>query len=262
LRTTLLRTFFFLSGVPIKTFAKGRGEKGKFTRKEKKITIPLPHTVERYQQAFIEAGFVFPLLSGPHLNSSPNTINFVQQWLVENKLSKSTVWIGIAPFAMHKSKIWPVENYKELFQLLLKQHAYQFFLFGGGKAEIDFFNSLVSEFPNNTTLVAGVLKLDKELALMQQLDIMLCVDSSNMHLATLVGAPVLSIWGGTHPQVGFGPFQRDGESIVQISREELPCRPCSVYGKETCHRGDFACMNWITPELIAQRITTSLNRTS
>lgn len=261
-RTKVLRTFFFLGGVPVVTFTKGRSDKKKFTRKENKITTPLPHTTERYRNAFLKVGFQFQLSSGPHLNSDSDSIYFVQQWLSENNLIKTTPWIGIAPFAMHRSKIWPVEHYQSVLSLLLKQRPHHFFLFGGGQKEIDFFHSLKKEFPNNITLVAGALKLDKELALMQQLDLMLCVDSSNMHLAALVGIPILSIWGGTHLDVGFGPFQRNENSVLQISREELPCRPCSVYGKETCHRGDFACMTRITPARVVEKITGFLIRTS
>ena len=89
---------------------------------------------------------------------------------------------------------------------------------------------------------------------MRQLDLMLCVDSSNMHLASLAGTPLLSVWGGTHPDVGFGPFVKNDESILQIGRDVLPCRPCSVYGKEVCYRGDFACLNYVTPEDVVGRM--------
>ncbi len=56
------------------------------------------------------------------------------------------------------------------------------------------------------------------------------MDSANMHLATLVGTPVISIWGPTHYFMGFSPLN-NVDSIVEVSREILPCRPCSVYGK-------------------------------
>lgn len=262
LRTKVLRTFFFLGGVSVQTFRKGRADKKKFTRKENKITTPLPHTVERYHNALTKAGFDFKLTTGPHLQPSIEIVKEVQEWLLQQQLSKKEKWIGIAPFAMHRSKIWPLENYNPLLHTLLSATSYRFFLFGGGKKEIEFFNTLKEAFPEQVTVAAGVLKLHQELALMQHLDLMLCVDSSNMHLATLTGTPLLSIWGGTHPSVGFGPFQRDKESILQISEQDLPCRPCSVYGKETCHRGDFACMVNITVTAVAARIEGMLIRKS
>lgn len=260
LRTKILRTFFFLSGVPVKIFRKGRSEKKKFTRPSNKITTALPHTTERYREVFTRMGFVFQLTSGPHLQPAPMVRQRVNHWLAQQTEGKTGTWMGVAPFAMHRSKIWPIENYSRLFGQLLSAKSIHFFLFGGGKKEIEFFNTLKAEFPKNVTVVAGSLTLEEELALMQQLELMLCVDSSNMHLAALAGTPILSIWGGTHPGVGFGPFQRDEKTIIQVDWEELPCRPCSVYGKETCYRGDFACMNNITPAMVAQRIEQALLR--
>jgi ADP-heptose:LPS heptosyltransferase len=259
LRTKVLGIFFFLVGVPVITFKKGRADKKKFTRKENKATKPLPHTIERYHQPFAKAGFVFQIGPSPYLLPHDSSFTFVKNWLVEKHLSKKNPWIGIAPFAMHASKIWPTKNYAALIENLIQQKPHHFFLFGGGKKEIEFFENLQQQFPAHITIVAGQLKLDQELALMQQLDLMLCVDSSNMHLAALSGVPLLSIWGGTHPAVGFGPYRYGENAILQISREELPCRPCSVYGKETCHRGDFACLNWITPEIVSTKVQAILN---
>ncbi len=258
LRTKFLRSLFFLTGIHTEVFKKGRSEKKQLTRSNHKLNKVLPHTVERYQEVLERCGYHFPLLEGPHLLSQNNVVQVLDAWLVQNDLPKKERWIGVAPFAMHRSKIWPLENYHQLLSLLLQKETFRFFLFGGGAKEIAFFNSLKKEFPTQVTIIAGVMKLDQELALMKKLDLMLCVDSSNMHFAVLTGAPVLSIWGGTHPSVGFGPFQRNEESIIQISNDELSCRPCSVYGKETCARGDFACMTMITPQMVAERVSKSL----
>jgi hypothetical protein len=44
------------------------------------------------------------------------------------------------------------------------------------------------------------------------------------------------------------------KKIIEISRDELPCRPCSVYGRGSCFRGDFACLNRITPTTVMKEI--------
>ncbi|HEY3430504.1 MAG TPA: glycosyltransferase family 9 protein [Cyclobacteriaceae bacterium] len=254
IRTIVLRNLFKFFGKPVFVFDKGRKEKRAFSRKEKKVTKPLPHTVERYQKVFEKAGYSFPLLKPPYLIPSEESKKLVEGWFVKKGLQKNEKWIGFAPFAMHKSKIWPVANYPKLIDLLIKKMPVKFFLYGGGEEEIKYFEDLNQLFPEHTVMVAGRLKLPQEITLMTHLDLMVCADSSNMHLATMVNTPVLSIWGGTHPDVGFAPFGKGEESIIQVSRAELGCRPCSVYGKETCFRGDFACLNNITPEIVAQRV--------
>lgn len=253
IRTIAMRTLFKLFGVKVVVFEKGRARKKKFTQKENKDTTPLIHTVERYRQAFVKAGFNFDVLEPPYLQIKDTIQAETNRWLDANHLVKNEKWIGIAPFAMHTSKIWPIANYQNLIQQLLDAIPAKFFLFGGGEKEVLFFETLRQQFPAHCYVVAGQLKMKQELALMEQLDLMLCVDSSNMHLATMMNIPLLSIWGGTHPDVGFGPYGKPNESILQISRDELPCRPCSVYGRDTCYRNDFACLNWITPTIVAER---------
>jgi ADP-heptose:LPS heptosyltransferase len=258
LRTMILRSFFKIIGKKVIVFQKGRPAKRAFVRKGNKVTSPIPHTVVRYQRAFEKAGFNFPILTKPFLTPDVESEEIVAKWLAELNLSKNEKWIGIAPFAMHVSKIWPRENYDALIQKLIDQWPVRIFFFGGGEKEISFFQGLVDKYPDHCTIVAGQLKIRHEIVLLQQIDLMLCVDSSNMHLAALTNTPLLSIWGGTYPDVGFGPYQYGNESILQVSREELPCRPCSVYGKETCYRGDFACLNNITVDQVFTTIADRL----
>jgi ADP-heptose:LPS heptosyltransferase len=259
-RTMVLRNLFRLAGKRVIVFHKGRKEKKAFTRKHNKITQPLPHTVQRYAEALSRAGYPVTLVPGPYLLPSIEAVEKLNPWLAEKQLVKNEAWIGIAPFAMHASKIWPLKNYASLIEELIRQQNPRFFLFGGGEAEISFFNRLQEKFPDHCVVVAGQLKMPEEIALMHRLNLMICTDSSNMHLAALCGTPVLSIWGGTHPDVGFGPFAQSEENILQISREELRCRPCSVFGTKTCHRGDFACLTRMQVQDVISRAAVLLTQ--
>ena len=73
-------------------------------------------------------------------------------------------------------------------------------------------------------------------------------------MASLVGTKVISIWGGTDPISGFGAWMQPEDYSISIPVEQLTCRPCTTYGKGDCRRGDFACMNWLTPEMVFERI--------
>ena len=86
---------------------------------------------------------------------------------------------------------------------------------------------------------------------MRGLDVMLSMDSANMHLASLVGTRVVSVWGATHPYAGFLGWGQRMEDCVQ---KDLPCRPCSIYGSKPCRYGDFRCLNSITPEEIVRAV--------
>lgn len=250
LRTKVLRTFFRLTSQRVVVFEKGRSEKKAFARKKNKVIARLPHTVERYRDAFLKANIPFDLLPPPQFQIAETTRDAVDAWLLSRTVVHDRPWIGIAPFAMHATKIWPTKNYQPLMRSILDRVGARFFFFGGGHSEITFFESLRSQFPDDAVVVAGQLKLEQEIELIRQLDLMICVDSSNMHLAALAGTPIVSIWGGTHPDIGFAPWSDDAQ-IIQITRSELPCRPCSVYGRETCYVGGFPCLTRIEPEVVA-----------
>jgi ADP-heptose:LPS heptosyltransferase len=254
LRTRFICFLFRIIGVKVVRFEKGRKEKKELTRRENKIRRELPHTINRYADAFSKAGFSFPILPAPFIYTSPEAEEQVIAWLARQNLVKDKAWFGLAPFAAHKTKIWPIENYFKLIEESKSKVKARFFLFGGGPVETSFFQQLKTRFPEECVIVAGELRLPEELALMKRLDKMICTDSSNMHLATMMGVPTISIWGGTHPSTGFSPFGGERNTIIQIDPKELPCRPCSVYGKETCWRGDMACLNRIPVQSIVSEL--------
>ena len=163
-------------------------------------------------------------------------------------------WIGIAPFAKHEAKVYPLEKMEQVIKALSERENTTVFLFGGGEEEKRQIAELCSKNPN-VKAVQSQQGLKGELALMGQLNVMLSMDSANMHLASLVGTRVVSIWGGTHPYAGFLGWNQNPSDCIQI---DLPCRPCSVYGNKPCHRGDYACMTGITLAQIIEKLSPYL----
>ena len=159
-------------------------------------------------------------------------------------------WIGIAPFAKHRGKIYPIELQEQVVAHFAANPTVKVFLFGGGKEEQEVFDRWTKKYPSVTSLI-GKLNLSTELNLMSYLDVMLSMDSANMHLASLVGIPVVSIWGATHPYAGFMGWKQQPDHTVQL---DLSCRPCSVYGQKPCFRGDYACLMQITPRQVIEKI--------
>ena len=124
-------------------------------------------------------------------------------------------------------------------------------MFGGGKTESAILQSWQNEVEGNLYNVAGKFSLTEELAIISNVSKMVSMDSANMHLASLYGVPVISIWGATHPYAGFYGWGQPMENIVSI---DLFCRPCSVFGNKPCYRGDHACMNEIDEKVLLKKI--------
>lgn len=246
LRSKLLRSFFRLSGVPVSVINKGRREKKYLTGGKKKNQ--LKHSVNRYCDVFASAGF--PVVPSKEKWIVPSPNNKINDWFTGEE--KDTLNIGVAPYAKHKLKMWPENNMVELLRLISGSHKCRYWLFGGPE-DLDSLTRLQAKIPGSTNL-AGRLGLEEELFFMSKLDIMIAMDSSNMHMAALVGTKVISVWGATDPLAGFSAWMQPDDFSIRIPVEELTCRPCTIYGTGECKRGDFACMNWLTPELVFRKI--------
>ena len=248
LRSKILRLLFKFSGVPVSVIDKGRREKRDIISGRNKRQ--LKHSAERYSDAFSRAGFKSETAAGPWIVPSPEAMNKTKG-LFDPEIQ---INIGVAPCAKHKLKMWPEEHMEKLLGLISEDRKVKFWLFGGNEDVVKL-ESLAAKVTNSYNL-AGKLKLDEELAIMSKLSFMIAMDSSNMHMAALVGTKVISIWGGTDPITGFGAWKQPDDYAIRIPVEELTCRPCTVFGKGKCHRGDFACMVWLTPEKVYEKLVS------
>jgi ADP-heptose:LPS heptosyltransferase len=239
IRSKILRLNFTLKGIKTRKFIKGRGEKQKLI--SKKIDFQrLKHTTIRYLETF-EKDFgelSFKSFIHPSLSSISSSINL-----------KKT--IGVAPFAAHSSKEWPIENF---IPILKSFPNYDFIFFAFGKSEITVTNKLFSGF-NNFSIIDNGLNFKEQLNLINNLNVMIAMDSANMHLASITKTKVISIWGPTHHFTGFGPLNNENY-IVEIPQKNLNCRPCSIYGKINDKTKSCAneSMSKIKPEMVIKKL--------
>lgn len=250
IRTIIIRSFFRLKRKPVYVLNKTRKERGRLTRSQKKVLHPLRPVIERYADVFRAAGLQYTESFISLFEQTPADLSALKTLAGEKKGK----WIGFAPFAKHRGKIYPVEKTEQIVAELSRREDVTIFLFGGRGYEEALLEEWAYQYPHVKNVV-GKYALDNELALISELDLLVSMDSANMHFASLVGTPVLSIWGATHPYTGFYGYRQDPAHAVQA---DLPCRPCSVFGEKPCSRGDWACLACLAPETILQRIQTLL----
>jgi len=245
IRTKIIRTLFSTSSAKIVVVDKGRKEKNDLCRIDGKIFHQLETTTSRYAKTFQDAGFKFNL-EFDYL--------FTKALLNENVLKiigiKDCKWIGIAPFAKHKGKIYPLELMEKVISFLDEASGMKILLLGGGPIEKGVLEAWEKQFKNVISL-AGKFSLEDELKVISNLDVLVSMDSANMHFASLVNTSVISIWGATHPFAGFYGWNQNPRHAVQV---DLSCRPCSIYGNKPCFRKDYACLYQIAPESIVSKI--------
>lgn len=231
IRTKILDKIYVRKGHRVFKINKGKEEKEELTDVWNLDKIQLKKTVERYADVFREMGFRVELSHQLRPQSNEKS------------------GIGFAPFAQHKGKMLPLEKSFELVKILAQK--YPIYFFGGGKNETETLENWERQIPNTKSL-AGKLNLSEELKKIAHLEVMISMDSANMHLASIVGTRCISIWGSTHPYAGFLGFGQSEDDVVQIN--DLTCRPCSVFGDKECYRSDWACLEEISVQQIIDKI--------
>ena len=160
--------------------------------------------------------------------------------------------IGIAPFARYATKMLPTATVGDVLEHLSNSdEKVKVSLFGGGEKELAQLEKWRQEYPEMVEYVSGKIGLREELAVMAGLDVMLTMDSANMHLASLVGTRVVSVWGSTTPACGFmGWGQSEDDAICS----GLECQPCTIAGSKECRLGTLACMKSVSASEIVERL--------
>jgi ADP-heptose:LPS heptosyltransferase len=244
LRSRIISLYMKLHGVPVARLDKERSRRRTLVKHCSKE--PVTPTIDRYRNVFeqlelkCESRFT-RLYHGKSLPESP---------LVPAK-EPGQRWIAVSPFSAHDGKVYPIELMEQVVHLLSQHENYQIFLMGGGKAEKIALRKIVRN--NKRVISMAEIKhgfLD-EYALLGQCDVMLTMDSANMHLASLMGLKSVTIWGATAPCCGFQGYGQDGSHDIQL---DLDCRPCSIYGERDCRYDDYRCLAGIKPEVIVKRV--------
>ena len=251
IRSNVLRSFFRLGGNKTAQIDKGRAEKKALIRDKEKVFGQLKTTHERYAQVFEALGYPVDL-KGDEVLPKQKLSDDVRD-LFGNTPQK---WLGIAPFAAHEGKKYPLELMDAVLGASTSK-PYKIILFGGGKEETHLLNVFASKYKNCVS-VAGKFSFTEELALISHLDAMLAMDSGNGHLAALFGVPTITIWGVTHPYLGFSPYKQPEENQVLANREQFPAIPTSVYGNKV-PEGYENVMYTIKPETVLARIAAVLD---
>lgn len=257
LRTNVMGFFLGLHGVQKYTLQKARARRRALTRRRNKVMLPLISQRARYREVFFQAGIaVNDRFHGLYCGRCKAPTEAFAA--ITGPKGEGEKWVGIAPYAAHRGKVYPPEMMEQVVDRLVGEgpEGLRVFLFGGGGDEAATLSRWAEKYPGRVVSLAGKkYGFPAELALLNWLDAMVAMDSANMHLAALAETPTLSVWGATHPYCGFKAWRQKDTDAIQLP---LSCRPCSVFGKKPCHRGDYLCLTAIRPEMIYQRISELL----
>ena len=215
-----------------------------------KSNEPLTPIHERYRNVFRQLGFEAPdtfthLYDGRDWPVSPI--------VMEKKEGQR--WIAISPFSSHENKTYPLEKMEQVIAELTKHENYWVFLMGGGKQEKIALRRIARKYKNVVSMAEIKHKFIDEYALFAKCDLMLTMESANMHLASLVDLQAMTIWGPTSPACGYLGYNQIVEDDIQL---DMDCRPCSITGDKQCKFKDYRCLKNIDPMDIVRRVVEAV----
>lgn len=255
IRSHVISAFLRLGGARTARIDKGRKEKRRLTRRHNKAVIPLQAVTGRYADTFRRAGLAAePRFSSVYGGKKAPEGDFKA---VSQPKEPGWSWIAVAPFARHKGKIYPLHLMERVVAALAGRERTRVFLMGAGEEERAVLEAWAKKYPATVNVADISPGLPAEMALISHCDVMVSMDSANMHIASLAGTPVVSVWGATHPFTGFMGFGQSADNAVQL---DMVCRPCSVFGDKPCMRGDYHCLEGILPQMIVDKVAALLPR--
>jgi ADP-heptose:LPS heptosyltransferase len=215
IRTKLITSLLSIIGFKIYSVNKFRDLTSKAILDKPKQLNKLPPVVDRYADVLRNSGFTLDL--------KPIFLSRV----INDKLKKI---IGIAPFAKFESKQYDLKKMAEVMVQISSKIDCEFLVFGNGSEERE---KSLTHFGkiDNCKIVIDCFSFSEELYLISKLDAMVAMDSGNGHLAANYNIPVITIWGTTHPVLGFGAFKQPFENSIFPDHTIFPNLPVSKFGR-------------------------------
>ena len=249
MRMRMLGLIMRLKGVDVYEVDSVGRMKRELTRPHNKVLVQLKPQVDREKDVFYKAGIAlsndFETIWGKGKGDADLFAG------VSEPKRDGEHWLAVAPFARHKGKVYPGDQLERVIDYFSKRDNQKIFIFGFGEEERAEIARYARRYQGVVNVAEADLGLAAELSLLSHCDVMLSMDSANMHLASLVGLRVVSVWGATHSYTGFMGWHQRTRDVVQL---DMTCRPCSVAGDKPCLRGDYHCLAGITPKMVISKL--------
>ena len=230
----------WLSGIPRRAGYRGHWRNwlvDQIVREPRKPRPPEHHSL-RFLRIASQCGAEISKVEPPTLHQTSN-------------LKPHTFKLGLCPGAEYgPAKRWLPERFAEAAAKITAQSSVEWILFGT-KKDVPLGQQIAAAIGDRCVNRIGQTTLDQLIDELSQCRLLLTNDTGTMHLAALLGVPVVAIFGSTEPLLT-GPL---GHRHL-ILRHHVECSPCFL---RECPI-DFRCMKAVTADEVATAVLSMLAR--
>jgi lipopolysaccharide heptosyltransferase II len=198
-----------------------------------------PHAVDR-NLAFAHFLQCSPLTEDFRIMSGSAERDAVQRFLEEAGVTGTDRIVYANPAARWQTKLWTVEGWAQLADLLIARSSAKV-IFGGSGQDAPHMQLITGKMNASPIVAAGKLTLAEAVALIEAAHVYVGVDSGPMHIAAFAGTPVVALFGPTDPAL-VGPYGA-GHRVIQ--HDDSDCLACR---KRSCD--NRRCLEEITPDRV------------
>ena len=199
---------------------------------------PIEHQVYRYLRLARSLG-------------APQATPELRRFLPRGRTNGAPAKVGLCPGAEYgPAKRWLPERFAEVAKIVADSRPVQWILFGTA-ADTEIGTTIEAALGPHCLNRIGKTTLDELVAELGECALLLTNDTGTMHLATLIGVPVVAVFGSTEPRLT-GPLGT-GHSVI---RHQVECSPCFL---RECPI-DFRCMKAVAVDEVVAAVTELLGK--
>ena len=150
-------------------------------------------------------------------------------FLKNNGVSGEDILVAFHPTTKNRKgynkRDWPSERFARLGSEIVRRYGAKIIIMGS-REDRKIASEMKSFIGDNAIVQAGEISMHAAAAILERSALLVCNDSSLMHIGATMEVPMVSIWGPTkHVRRGYS-----GHNQI-IIRKELSCSPCQREGK-------------------------------
>ena len=186
----------------------------------------------------------------PHIRLSEAARIWAATEFARTRRDSSYTTIGVHPGARWSTKRWPAALFADCLTRVSQKEKARVLLLGS-KPERRLLERVAALMPQIQTVIYCGLPLQQVGALVELCDVFLANDAGLMHLSAALAVPTVSLFGPTHPGLGFTPQGPRNRIFFGYSK----CSPCSAHGERPCYQKRRYCLERIEPVKVAETIS-------
>jgi lipopolysaccharide heptosyltransferase II len=188
--------------------------------------------------------------------TDPEADGYIQMMLKKNRIMPEDFVVVIHAAAKHKTHYWFDDRFAKLADILVEKYRAKI-VFTGAIEDFMVNNNIIKMMKYKSVNLAGLADIKQLFSIVKRANLVVSVDTGNMHVAAALERPVVALFGAGDPR-NWGPYSALGNARY-IYKWKDACVSCRKY---ECKRGDMQCMDVISVDDVLDKIQELLKNES